>query len=295
MRRRRSRAATAAAGVLGLALAGCFVDVPTDPSAGDVTSAGGTSTGAAESAATDPDPTDPTDPSTSSTTTSTPSTSSTTSTSTGPDTTAATTGCDPSTWYPDKDGDGYGDPAGAVQACDAPPGHVAAGGDCDDTRKSAFPGAAEVCDKIDNDCDGYTDEHSPDNSECGGCSMAAKGGRVYHVCPAAGTFAAARAACDARYADLVVLEALAEHQTLALLGVPGDGNWWIGLSDQANEGDFRWVDGAALDWDQATWSEGEPNDLEGEDCVHFTPGGEWNDAACDIALGFVCEGPPVGA
>ena len=42
-------------------------------------------------------------------------------------------------WYPDSDGDGYGDAAGRVLACDAPPGHVADPGDCDDGDAALTP------------------------------------------------------------------------------------------------------------------------------------------------------------
>ncbi len=63
------------------------------------------------------------------------------------------------TWYPDGDGDGYGDDAGAVTSCTAPADHVATGGDCDDADPAVHPGAAEVCDGIDNDCDPATDEN----------------------------------------------------------------------------------------------------------------------------------------
>jgi hypothetical protein len=39
----------------------------------------------------------------------------------------------PPTWYPDGDGDGFGDDAASVDACEAPDDHIAIGGDPDDT------------------------------------------------------------------------------------------------------------------------------------------------------------------
>jgi hypothetical protein len=71
---------------------------------------------------------------------------------------AADDGVALATYYPDRDGDGAGDPAAAVEACTPPAGHVGAAGDCDDTRATVFPGAAELCDGLDNDCDGAADE-----------------------------------------------------------------------------------------------------------------------------------------
>jgi len=65
-------------------------------------------------------------------------------------------GADP--WYPDVDGDTFGDTAAVVVACEAPTDHIALGGDCDDTDPALFPGAPEVCDLVDNDCDGDVDE-----------------------------------------------------------------------------------------------------------------------------------------
>jgi hypothetical protein len=65
--------------------------------------------------------------------------------------------------YPDRDGDGYGAEAGAVETCDPPAGFVALGGDCDDSLAEINPAAAEIPDGIDNDCDGEVDEGmSPD-------------------------------------------------------------------------------------------------------------------------------------
>ncbi|MDG1481793.1 MAG: putative metal-binding motif-containing protein, partial [Myxococcota bacterium] len=62
------------------------------------------------------------------------------------------------TWYADIDGDGYGDPDDSVESCSQPSGYVADSTDCDDSVADAFPGNTEVCDSIDNDCDGDTDE-----------------------------------------------------------------------------------------------------------------------------------------
>ena len=61
-------------------------------------------------------------------------------------------------WYADADGDGYGDPASETRACEAPDGYIADGSDCDDASAGAYPGAEEVCDEVDNDCDESVDE-----------------------------------------------------------------------------------------------------------------------------------------
>ncbi len=61
------------------------------------------------------------------------------------------------TFYRDADGDGWGG-ATSVQACSAPMGHVAQGGDCDDTRAAVNPRGTESCNGIDDDCDGVVDE-----------------------------------------------------------------------------------------------------------------------------------------
>ena len=63
-----------------------------------------------------------------------------------------------STWYADVDDDGYGDALVSVVACEAPEGYIADNTDCNDVEATAYPGATEVCDELDNDCDTDVDE-----------------------------------------------------------------------------------------------------------------------------------------
>jgi hypothetical protein len=61
---------------------------------------------------------------------------------------------DVSIWFADQDGDGYGDGDSFVYACDVPDGFCDNQQDCDDDSDAVNPGAEEVCDSVDNDCDG---------------------------------------------------------------------------------------------------------------------------------------------
>ena len=61
----------------------------------------------------------------------------------------------------DADGDGFGDADTRVVTCDAS-GLVSKAGDCNDEDAAIHPDAAEVCDREDNDCDGYEDDEDDD-------------------------------------------------------------------------------------------------------------------------------------
>ncbi len=61
-------------------------------------------------------------------------------------------------WYEDADGDGSGNLAVTAEACAQPSDFVQMSGDCDDTDASIRPGASDLCDGIDQDCDGEDDE-----------------------------------------------------------------------------------------------------------------------------------------
>ncbi|MCB9765653.1 MAG: right-handed parallel beta-helix repeat-containing protein [Alphaproteobacteria bacterium] len=73
-----------------------------------------------------------------------------------------------STWYADDDADGYGDSAGGtVDACADPGGYAATDDDCDDSDSGVSPGAAELCDGADQDCDGVVDNGFADTDSDG--------------------------------------------------------------------------------------------------------------------------------
>ncbi|MEO1260023.1 MAG: HYR domain-containing protein [Bacteroidota bacterium] len=69
------------------------------------------------------------------------------------------TGGQPQTWYRDMDGDQYSDGI-SVLACSQPAGYylgadlLSTDGDCNDNEVAIHPGAVEICDGFDNNCDG---------------------------------------------------------------------------------------------------------------------------------------------
>ncbi len=64
---------------------------------------------------------------------------------------------DVSEWYADLDGDGYGSDV-ALASCEAPSGYVGNSDDCDDDSADVSPADPEVCNTVDDDCDGSVDE-----------------------------------------------------------------------------------------------------------------------------------------
>jgi hypothetical protein len=194
---------------------------------------------------------------------------------------------DQRTYYEDLDGDGFGVNPGQ-EACQAPPGWVELVGDCDDSNNVMNPGAAEVCDAFDNDCDTLID-----NGNVCVCPVEYYSGHAYMFCGLASQpYATAILECSSQNYQPVVINNQQENDFLtdtAVLYNPED--WWIGLNDQSIEGFFEWVDGTPLLFE--AWEPGEPNNFFGEDCVEFdTDFGEWNDTDCgSTSNNIICESP----
>ena len=67
-------------------------------------------------------------------------------------------GLDEEVFYADLDADGYGDFNSSLIACSLPPEYVTNFSDCNDDDLNINPAVLEICDHIDNNCDGEIDE-----------------------------------------------------------------------------------------------------------------------------------------
>jgi large repetitive protein len=65
------------------------------------------------------------------------------------------------TWYRDFDMDGYANAAISITNFNPVVGYVGTDNDCNDNDGFIYPSALEVCNNIDDDCDGFIDEDFP--------------------------------------------------------------------------------------------------------------------------------------
>jgi hypothetical protein len=121
-----------------------------------------------------------------------------------------------STYYEDIDGDGYGGTSGATTtACAAPKGFADNHTDCNDTNYLIHPGAAELCNGKDDNCNQQTDEGLAGQTfypDTDGDGYGRAGGGSVTGCPGSGygtgtgdcndmdddSFPGAKEACDGR-------------------------------------------------------------------------------------------------
>lgn len=213
--------------------------------------------------------------------------------------------CD--TWYLDSDGDGHGDRFDAGMVSCAPiPGRARTNRDCDDTSKYVHPDRTELCDGIDNNCDGSIE---PAAVCPPGCRAETRPGspKRYMSCISLSNFSFARNRCDAHGMDLVHVNDSTENVWVASVirgRNPVLGAVWLGGSDAAAEGQWNWLDNAQRFWTGGAggvgepgvftqWISGEPNNSGGEHCLDLQLWGGnangWNDIVCSTSLASMCE------
>ena len=173
----------------------------------------------------------------------------------------------------DRDGDGH--------ACS----------DCNDNAPAIHPGAAESCDRVDNDCDGLVDD-----APCA-CAPLPAGGAQFALCDVAMPYAQAQELCAARGEELAWVDDAAQATALRAAAHERRGgrrtheSWWLGLEDRAEEGKFRWRAAAGPAFSH--WQRGEPDNAGcNQDCtVLDTDDGRWRDTHCLEHRPFICRAP----
>lgn len=81
-------------------------------------------------------------------------------------------GSSPVIMWPDLDGDGYykSQVGTSKTGCGNVPGYAALGGDCNDADRAIHPGATEICNLLDDNCDGVVDERVRPRCGLGWCA-----------------------------------------------------------------------------------------------------------------------------
>ncbi|HSK01937.1 MAG TPA: lectin-like protein [Kofleriaceae bacterium] len=210
--------------------------------------------------------------------------------------------CVKQTYYRDMDGDGHGDPASPVEACEPPAGTVAVGDDCDDNNRERNPGLPEICDALDNDCNSATIEQCP--ATCSARRAPPDNARAYLFCNTSTSWGNARTLCANAGYKLVQIESAAEDAFVrnTATAVLGSVAIHIGGTDVATESVWAWEGSGDLFWQggpapggvpvngrYTNWEGGEPNDDGTEDCLEMRTSGRWNDIPCGESLRFVCR------
>ena len=170
-------------------------------------------------------------------------------------------------------------------------GFSGCGEDCDDGDGAINPGAAEVCDLDDDDCDGQWD-NDPACPQCIVKKLPAPAQGDAALCFGARSWPDAEADCIKQGGHLIAIHDAKIQTFLATEAFAiADTDWWIGLNDLKTEDSFAWSDASKVDY--TNWAGGEPNNAGDEDCANMAPwaGGDWNDMFCAQVRPYICGLP----
>lgn len=114
----------------------------------------------------------------------------------------------------------------------------------------------------------------------------------YVLVEQAAAFDDARAFCQQTFSsDLALVDSAARNTQMSnTLSASGSNSAWIGLSDSATEGTFRWITEQMPSYTQ--FHLGEPNAVyPNEDCINMGTylWGNWMDSRCNMVFSFFCS------
>lgn len=137
-------------------------------------------------------------------------------------------------------------------------------------------------------------------------------GHYYYACADVMTWTEAKEACQRRGGHLATITSEAEQEAILeyLQGFSGRSGYWLGGTDAAEEGVWRWITGEV--WDYTNWDKEQPDNYYSLDNIspngqhdedylgmaiderNWASNGYWNDfsnnrAGSDTLLGYLCE------
>ena len=117
------------------------------------------------------------------------------------------------------------------------------------------------------------------------CSMQEYNNHSYAICSPAVTWEQAQDVCEANGYYLAVMNDQAEQNWLTSVT---NSDYWIGYSDQDEEGQWEWYGDSA---NFSYWQSGQPDNSGDEDCAVFRwwGDGRWNDWPCGNTRKYICE------
>jgi hypothetical protein len=209
--------------------------------------------------------------------------------------TSGTGGCTTmTTYYRDADEDTYGDNDASQEACEPPTGYVEQRGDCDDGNSAINPGATELCNGLDENC------NDPDEGDTcpAGCVPEIVAQRLHLLCRGPETWGGARDTCTSERMILARIRDSAESVAVrnAMMTTANVTQYWLGGSDGVTEGTWRWLVGGDVFYPNTAlynnWALNEPaSAFDIQDCLQVQ-NGQWYAQECQLTSAYVCEEAP---
>lgn len=172
-------------------------------------------------------------------------------------------------------------------------------------RDACVSSGAEICDGLDNNCNGTIDERACAD----GCIGAQRNGVGYMFCFGAAqwrTWDASQTQCANRGMNLAQIDDAAQNAWIHNLadGVNYVGTIWLGGEDPDDTGAWFWIGGAefwiggrtgrAVGGRYTNWDVGQPPNVAfQQDCLVMSGVSDvWRANQCGVRTAFICQNPP---